>query len=395
MRSRSPRVAALTARRLWTLGLCLFLSAGCDRSATENPAAPDPTTSTGPVDPPPSKPLPGGTSTSLPVNPPISAEDLSKKTVDELLAMAEASFDPEEQVKILDAALQKDPKNRKALTMGMVITQSEGQAIMQRDRQACLPKFDLSAGYAKRLLDAHSDFDPQVTSVLRMALYNGACARALADKKEESLAFLRDAIEVGFNQGIIETDSDLDSIRGTPEFAKLMEKFRENQTSGILTEMASFKSFPFDFKITDVDGKTVSKADLKGKVSIVDFWGTWCPPCRDEIPHFVELLDQYRDQGLAIVGLNYENGDTDEKTVKLIRDSMKEYKMNYPCGLVDEQTMNMVPDFNAFPTTLFLDRAGNVRFKMVGLADKAQLEAVVKALLNEEAAEAEKPESGE
>jgi thiol-disulfide isomerase/thioredoxin len=269
--------------------------------------------------------------------------------------------------------------------MAMTITQAEGQAIMQRDRAACLPKFKLSADYAKRLVAAKpAKLPPQVAANLQTALYNGACAAALDGRKEEGIAFLSDALDAGFKEPILETDTDLDPLREMPEFAKLMERFKQVKPTAVASEVESFESFPFDFKITDVEGKPLAKDDLKGKIAIVDIWGTWCPPCRAEIPHFIALQNEYRDKGVEVVGLNHENGDEGEETDKLIREFMKENNMNYRCGIVDVETLQTIPKFEAFPTTLFLDREGKVRMMLVGAQSKEVLESVLKVLLAED-----------
>lgn len=143
--------------------------------------------------------------------------------------------------------------------------------------------------------------------------------------------------------------------------------------------------FKFDFDIEDVEGNKLSKADLAGKVVIVDFWGTWCPPCRKEIPHFVELSRKYRDQGLAVVGFNSEQTRDKAQATRVVRDFCKSEGVDYPCAIVTDQIMNQVPDLEGFPTTLFLDRTGKVRLRAVGYHDISFLEKAVEVLLHEKA----------
>src|SRR5262249_59973090 len=95
-----------------------------------------------------------------------------------------------------------------------------------------------------------------------------------------------------------------------------------------------FQSFAFNFELPDLDGKKVSLADYKGKVVIVDLWGTWCPPCREEIPHFVDLYRKYHASGLEIVGINYEMVAGDEAREK-VRKYVKENDIPYPCLIGD------------------------------------------------------------
>ena len=76
--------------------------------------------------------------------------------------------------------------------------------------------------------------------------------------------------------------------------------------------VAGTKPTPFPFALKDLDGKPVTAADFRGKVLVVDFWGTWCPPCRKQVPNLVELDKRFHDKGLAVVGLTYENEQGDE-----------------------------------------------------------------------------------
>ena len=91
------------------------------------------------------------------------------------------------------------------------------------------------------------------------------------------------------------------------------------------------------------------------------------------------------DKGFQIIGLNYERGGSDEANLKLATDYAAKEGINYPCLMGDEATRDQVPDFQGFPTTLFIDKAGKVRMKAVGLHEYAFLEAVVNELLAEEA----------
>jgi len=123
-------------------------------------------------------------------------------------------------------------------------------------------------------------------------------------------------------------------------------------------EMARHKSFPFDFRLPSIDGDIISKADFQGQVLIVDIWGTWCPPCRKEIPHFIQLRNTYGQEELAIVGLNYE-------------------RVN------EAQAAKQIPNFQGFPTTFFIDKQGEIRLTLVGLQPYKRLEAAAQILLQE------------
>ncbi|GIW91392.1 MAG: hypothetical protein KatS3mg109_1824 [Pirellulaceae bacterium] len=187
---------------------------------------------------------------------------------------------------------------------------------------------------------------------------------------------------------MLEEDEDLAAVRALPEFSNQLQQWKDQsakeQQAHITESLAKFQSFPFDFEVVDVEGQRRTLSDLKGKVVIVDIWGTWCPPCRAEIPSFIKLQEKFGEKGLQIIGLNYE-GEEGEKAIAKVKQFIQEYGINYPCALGTEEIQNQVPDFEGYPTTLFIDRSGKVRLKVVGLHDYAFLESVVTALLEEPA----------
>lgn len=140
--------------------------------------------------------------------------------------------------------------------------------------------------------------------------------------------------------------------------------------------------FPFSFQVKDVEGKKVSTHEMLGKVLIVDVWGTWCPPCRKEIPHFVALHHKYNSQGLEIVGLNVERVE-EREAIRLIKDTIKSSRIPYSCVLAPRDVTGQIPDLQVFPTTLILDRQGRVRLKLEGYHSYDELESVVTQLLTE------------
>jgi cytochrome c biogenesis protein CcmG/thiol:disulfide interchange protein DsbE len=139
----------------------------------------------------------------------------------------------------------------------------------------------------------------------------------------------------------------------------------------------SAKSAP-SFTLQDLNGKQVSLSDFKGKVVILDFWATWCPPCVKEIPHFIALYEQYKDQGFAIVGIS-----VDREGISVVKSFARKYQVNYPILMTDGQVDKAYGGIPSIPTTFVIDSAGNIRQKYVGYRDKAVFEADIKALLEE------------
>lgn len=130
------------------------------------------------------------------------------------------------------------------------------------------------------------------------------------------------------------------------------------------------------WSLKDVNGATVQSSDFHGKVVILDFWATWCPPCREEIPGFIELQKQYGDDGLVVVGISL-----DQDGPAVVKQFMERFKINYPVVMGNQRIANEFGGIRAIPTTFVLDREGRIVSKHVGFADKAVFEREVKALL--------------
>ncbi len=132
-----------------------------------------------------------------------------------------------------------------------------------------------------------------------------------------------------------------------------------------------------DFTLTSLEGDEYTLSKLKGKVVIVDFWATWCPPCRREIPHLVEFYNRYKDNGLLVLGVSAE----DRQTLETFR---KENNINYPILLGNTEVFKRF-GVRSIPHTLFIDRKGNVRKTQVGYGDELlpEFERIIETLLNE------------
>ena len=140
--------------------------------------------------------------------------------------------------------------------------------------------------------------------------------------------------------------------------------------------MANAKPANFDFTMKDVDGNQVSLASYKGKVVLLNFWATWCGPCKAEIPGFVRLQEKYRDQ-LVIVGFSVD--DTAEKA----KAYAAEYKMNYPILLGEgrEDVQDAYGPIWGIPASFIISKDGRVCRKHMGIAPEAVFEKEVVALM--------------
>ena len=129
------------------------------------------------------------------------------------------------------------------------------------------------------------------------------------------------------------------------------------------------------WKLRDVEGREVSSDSFKGKVVVLDFWATWCPPCRAEIPGYVDLSKKYGDR-LVIVGVSLDEGGP-----KVVRDFVKKFGVTYPIVMGDDAIQQAYGGMEAIPTTFLIDQEGRIRDKKVG-AEKTELyERKIAALL--------------
>jgi peroxiredoxin len=129
------------------------------------------------------------------------------------------------------------------------------------------------------------------------------------------------------------------------------------------------------FSLQDVDGRPIELANYRGKVVLLDFWATWCAPCRDEIPHFVEFQNTYGGQWLQVIGLSMDDSP------KPVLPFYKEFKMNYPVAMGTTQIAEAYGGILGLPVTFLIDRDGKIAAKHVGAVEIPVLEAEIKSAL--------------
>jgi len=132
-----------------------------------------------------------------------------------------------------------------------------------------------------------------------------------------------------------------------------------------------------DFTLKDMHGKDVKLSDYAGRPLVVNFWATWCGPCKAEIPALVELVDKYRDQKLAVLGISVDDSPED------LRQFATQYKMNYPVlvGLGHDELQETYDAVMMIPITWFIRPDGTVFLKHPGTGTKQWFEDQVKAIL--------------
>lgn len=131
-----------------------------------------------------------------------------------------------------------------------------------------------------------------------------------------------------------------------------------------------------------VDGTDFSLASIEGEIAIIDFWATWCGPCRMEIPDFIELYDEYKDKGVTIVGISVDRDSS------VVENFIKQQKINYPVimrtkDLQEKYETAINQPIRAIPTTIIVNQAGEVAAVHIGAKPKEVFEQEIQKLLAE------------
>jgi thiol-disulfide isomerase/thioredoxin len=133
-----------------------------------------------------------------------------------------------------------------------------------------------------------------------------------------------------------------------------------------------------DFTLQSLEGKTVRLSDFRGKAVLLNFWATWCEPCKIEMPWLVDLQKKYGSQGLQIVGIAMD--DTDEKTISSFAHKMG---VNYPIVLGTEKVADLYGGIDGMPTLFFVDRSGKIVDHELGLRGIDVIEGNIKKSLGQ------------
>ncbi len=155
----------------------------------------------------------------------------------------------------------------------------------------------------------------------------------------------------------------------------LAPRFVKNKSTNVIGADPTGQAAP-QFALKDIDGKTVKLSDFRGKAVVLNFWATWCPPCKTEMPWLVDLQQQYAPEGLTVVGVALDEAGADE-IAKFARDM----KLNYPILIGDDTTADAYGNVQMLPTTFYIDRDGKIVARVVGLTGKREIEDNMKEAL--------------
>lgn len=130
-----------------------------------------------------------------------------------------------------------------------------------------------------------------------------------------------------------------------------------------------------EFTLTDLDGKKISLSAFRGRVVLLDFWATWCAPCKEEIPHFIDMQTRYGDRGLQVIGVSM---DDDQKPV---RDFQQQFRMNYPVVMGNSEMASQYGGTFGLPITFVIDSNGSIVARHIGQTKAEVFESEIQKLL--------------
>ena len=123
-----------------------------------------------------------------------------------------------------------------------------------------------------------------------------------------------------------------------------------------------------DFAVKDLKGREISLSNYSGKVVFLNFWATWCGPCKAEIPDFIEAYKQYKDKGMEIIGIS-----VDRRNLNSVLKFVEKYKINYPVVMSTDKIQKDYEPGPYIPTTIIIDQEGKIRYKHIGYMSKEAL----------------------
>ncbi len=135
------------------------------------------------------------------------------------------------------------------------------------------------------------------------------------------------------------------------------------------------------FTLKSVDGKTVSLSDYKGKAVLLNFWATWCGPCKLEMPWLIDMQKKYASQGFTVLGISEDDGSANTAATKQVSDFMAKMGVDYPVLMYDDQMNKAYGGIDFLPTSYYIDRDGKVLIESGGLISESEMESNIQKIL--------------
>ncbi|CAM3742256.1 peroxiredoxin family protein [Mesobacillus zeae] len=172
-------------------------------------------------------------------------------------------------------------------------------------------------------------------------------------------------------------DKTLLKDKGMVNKVGLAGKYAEIENPKSLAEGLKTENRAPDFSLTDINGQEVRLSDYKGKKVLLNFWATWCPPCRAEMPYMEEMFKEHKNEGYEIVAVNMTSS---EKNKGNIEPFVKEYGLTFTIPLDEKGEISTLYEVMAYPTSYFIDSDGIIRSKSIGGMKKEFMEKEMKKL---------------
>ena len=249
-------------------------------------------------------------------------------------------------------------------------------------------QFKLCQGQIARQLSTNPGYPKNALSSLAGGLISEAQAHAVNGDLEAVRQAITEASNLGYSEfEELQSDKLLARLENREAFLKHIEQlesvYAKKMKQWSVEAISQFPRFQFQFDVNNVIGGHLSSANYKNKILVVDLWATWCPPCRKGIPHFVRLQKELSGEGVQVLGIAMDSPEDPSSSVDKVLAFLKKQKVNYPCGLGTNELKQKIPGDVKLPTTLFIDRQGNVRYVATGYHDYTKIAALTKALVNE------------
>lgn len=146
--------------------------------------------------------------------------------------------------------------------------------------------------------------------------------------------------------------------------------------ASMLASAESDRNTAPSFAVRTFDGRTLRSSELRGKPVIIDFWATWCRPCRAGMPHLSAIQERYRAKGLVVIGLSVDDGEASG-----VRHFAEQLGVKFRVGMADEQVLDDYGPIRSIPTTVFIDRKGEMVRRVVGYIDEETMDGYAKEIL--------------
>ncbi len=299
---------------------------------------------------------------------PIRPEEIEAQLRRALRAIERNELDRATQ--ILDAILAAEPVHREALAGRAKAAFIQFRTTKdQAEREAAISK---AAQLVRAVRRAYEKSNKAEQELLGRVLFNEAKFEAERGKLDRAAAILKESYDAGLDSFFrVETEPTLATLKESKVYKETVAAVDAAALARAKLRIQHFLDDPlplkFDFTLPNLDGKPVSLSDFKGKVVIVDFWGTWCEPCVKLLPGLIDLHTKNARRGFSVVGLAYEQAPPEyaKQAVERLKAFVTGSSIPYPILIGDDATTRKIPGFNSFPTTLVIDRAGRLRLAVL------------------------------